>query len=198
MGDLTTPRFSFADAEGRTWRVVLTCRKVIEAGRYLGVKVLDLFDEGSEESKRLDSLARFDALVFVIEDELHRCGVTRADFERAMPKANYIAAAWQAFYAAVLRFLPADQRGAVRGTGKKSSAPVSLHDAAVEMIWHFAGWCGVEPWDYTLAELKQQARSTASREGRSSAVKAGSTPEVVRPLSDLSPEEKAELFRTRS
>lgn len=196
MGDLN-PRFSFEDAEGRTWRIVLTCRTVIQAGRYLGVRILDLFNPNSEESRRLDDLDRFEALIFVLESEFIRSGVSQTDFVKAMTKAPQISAAWQAFFVAVNRFLPEKHRGSVSGSGTKGSRGGSLHDAAVAMIWHFAGWCGVEPWDYTLAELQQQAKSAASREGRSASVKAGATPEVVRPLSDLSPEEKADLFRGR-
>lgn len=186
---------TFQDAEGRTYRIVLTCRTVIECGRVLGIKILDLFDGESEESQRLDPFDRFEALEFVLGSELRRLGVSRSELEQAMAKAPQIATAWQAFYGAVRRFLPANKQKAVRATKSETGSYRSLHDAAVSSIWEYAGWCGVEPWEYTLAELQEQARHAASREGRSAAVRAGGTPENVRELKDLSLEERAAMFR---
>ena len=203
MGSLTPAGHIFEDAEGRTWRVVLTCRTVIECERVLGVKLLDLFNPDSDTSQEIDDVTRLDVFAFIVRDELARHGVSAEELERSLTTADHVKAAWQAFHNAVLRFLPDSKSD--KPSKKKRQKPVddgerrSLHDAAVLQIWNFAGWCQVEPWSYTLAELKEQAIATARHSGRSATARAASeSGAVVMPLNEMTMEQKRQLFRAKS
>lgn len=95
---------TFVDAKDRRWPVSITVHEILECDRLFGVKLLELLSPESEESQRLSPVDKAEVLLFILEPELARKGVTAEDLCKALPDAKYLQAAFEALAAAILSF----------------------------------------------------------------------------------------------
>lgn len=95
---------TFIDAKDRRWPISITVHEILECDRLFGVKLLELLSPESEESQRLSPVDKAEVLLFVLQPELDRKGVTAEDLCKALPDAKYLQAAFEALAAAILSF----------------------------------------------------------------------------------------------